>query len=289
MVVGKARRLCLFFGRCFGRLMYVGLGDARRRALANLVRAFPAMNSSQRQALLLRSFQHQGMGIAETLWAWCGLDRHFDGHCLEGGEHVDAALAGGRGALLVQPQVSCIDGAAVPVDSRWPLHVVSGFTDGSALATWVRRRREGVLSGVYDNVTMRPLLRGLRRGEFIWMCPDVRVPASQGGVRTRFLGRDAMMSSAPARLAAMADVPVIPVFPIREDGGSRYRVVFGPALDLNADPAVATQQLAQEFERHVKQHPEQYVWSARRFESRRSLQCSSQAPELSGDRPARHH
>ncbi len=74
-----------------------------------------------------------------------------------------------------------------------------------------------------------PLLRALREGRFVAMQGDRDVSGTGRGLP--FLGRTASFPVGPFRLAAIADVPVFPVFVLMEPDG-RYRTAVEPPIRL---------------------------------------------------------
>ncbi len=190
---------------------------------------------------------------------------------------MDAAIASGRGVLVVEPQTSCIDAMIWRVSRRWAVSAVTGLKGDTRPERWINKRRECGLQTVYGTDQLRPVMRALKRGEVIWMSPDVPIPVERGGVRTHYFGQRAMPSSAPARLAAMTGASVLSLSPVRSDCGARYRLCFHPIASCGPDPVTATQQLAYHLEQLVSLHPEQYLWSARRFELRRGTGLRDQS------------
>ena len=74
----------------------------RRIAAINLALCFPEWSPAQRAALLKAHFAALGIGLFETAMAWWTPDARLRGLVrFEGTEHLDAALARGKGVLLL--------------------------------------------------------------------------------------------------------------------------------------------------------------------------------------------
>ena len=264
----------LALGRALGAVLHRAGAEPRAVATANVVRAWPGIGPAARAALVRSSFAHAGMGAIEVLDAWFGDGRRdAERFAFDGAEHVDAALGRGRGVVLVQAHLSCLDVAARPIGARWPVSAVTGLGADTGVGRFAAERRARALRGVVGNDDVRGMLRCLRRGEVLWYSPDVRVPPARGGLAVRWFGQRALTSGATARLAALTGAAVVPYAPSRErgpDGGTRYRLRFDPALDLDPDVARATQQVNDALEARVRACPEQYLWANRRFEPRRA-------------------
>jgi hypothetical protein len=101
---------------------------------------------------------------------------------------------------------------------------------------------------------IRTLLAALEEGRDIAVPADVRV--HNHGVSIPFAGRTVMVSALPARLAAVAQVPLVPV--IFRLTSSSVQVHFGPALQVGRTPAslrTATAELFTYYEAHVITDP----------------------------------
>ena len=76
---------------------------------------------------------------------------------------------------------------------------------------------------------MRPVLRGLNKGELVGILLDQNTSV-QAGVFVDFFGRPACTNKGLALIALHTKAPVVPVFLIRESGG--YLVEIGPEVPL---------------------------------------------------------
>jgi len=105
-------------------------------------------------------------------------------------------------------------------------------------------------------------LDALRRGEIVAMQGD-RPRTGSRTVDASLFGLPIALPSGPAALARTAEVPMLPVFAIRE-GRRRCRVIFCPPVhvprtdDRNADFTWAMGRVAAEVERAVRGAPHQW-------------------------------
>ena len=95
------RPAVLVLGRCLGRLFYRVSPRHRRIARANLEIAFgKEKTAGQRRAIARASFAHFGRVTLETIkFSHYSPDRILRLIDIEGGEHLERALAAGKGAL----------------------------------------------------------------------------------------------------------------------------------------------------------------------------------------------
>ncbi len=237
-----------------------------RSAIAemNLALALPHEDHDRIASL---SHQHAGMAVLETAWLWFRGARAFDDRLrLEGREHLDAALATGRGVILLQAHFTLIDLCSAFVGERYTASAVYDPPKNPLFAELQARFRRRSLSAVIPNRDIRDMVRRLKRGEIVWFSPDQAVNARHGGIPTRYFGQDVLTSSGTARIVAMTGAVIVPMIPSRSSDGSRYAVRFDRPLELDTtDTTSATQAVNDHLEAQVRQQPEQYLWSHKRF------------------------
>jgi KDO2-lipid IV(A) lauroyltransferase len=106
------------------------------------------------------------------------------------------------------------------------------------------------------------LLDALRRGEIVAMQGD-RPRTGARSIDATLFGRPFPLPPGPAALARIAEVPLLPVFVLRE-GRRRYRVFFRPPIrarrtdDRAADLAATMRQVAADIEWAIRRAP--YQW-----------------------------
>ena len=254
------------------------LGAAWRRAAprrgriaqANLAYCFPDLGDGERAALLEGHFRSLGFGLIEVALAW-----YADPAALkelvrvDGREHLDAALARGRGALLLAGHFTTLEiGAArlgldAPVDGVYRPHADPSMERAS------RDGRQRFGGRLLDRADVRGMLRRLRSNRAVWYAPDQDL-GLRHAVFAPFFGRPAATLTATARLARASGAPVLPFRVEREAGGRAWRVVIDPALSgFPSDDALADAARVNEvIERWARASPEQYLWVHRRFKTR---------------------
>src|SRR5215470_11664260 len=92
--------LALRLGRGLGLAAHTLLGTPRRLALTHVALAFPELDEGGRRALVRQTFRHAGEAYAE-LASWSKLARDPDFVRIEGLDVLHAALALGRGVLVI--------------------------------------------------------------------------------------------------------------------------------------------------------------------------------------------
>ena len=116
---------------------------------------------------------------------------------------------------------------------------------------------------------MRPVLRGLRQGTAFYYIPDEDFGPKRS-VFAPFFGIPTATLPTLARLAAIADAVVIPLFVRMLPGGDGYEMVLSaPLQDFPSDnPVVDAARMNRVLEASIRKVPEQYMWTLKLFKTR---------------------
>jgi KDO2-lipid IV(A) lauroyltransferase len=213
-------------------------GSLMRASLASYARYW-------REAFRLPTMDHRALGrqLAETL---------------VGDEHLDAALAAGRGAVMALPHSGNWDMAGVwLVQTRGTFTTVAERLKPESLYRRFIGYRESLgfevipLSGG-EQPPFQLLCDRLRDNQMV--CLMAERDLTRSGVQVDFFGESTRMPAGPAKLAASTGAALLPVHSWYEPDGTRIR--FDPPLDCTSgDVAVITQGLAGVFARNIGEHP----------------------------------
>ena len=256
--------------RLFGAAWRRASARRRRIAQANLAYCFPDLSEGELSTLLEGHFRSLGFGLIEVALAW-----YADPATLEelvrvdGREHLEAALARGRGALLLAGHFTTLEigasrlGIDAPVDGVYRPHTDPSMERAS------RHGRQRFGGRLLDRADVRGMLRRLRANRAVWYAPDQDL-GLRHGVFAPFFGRPAATLTATSRIARASGAPVLPFRVEREAGGRAWRVVIDPAIPdfPGDDPHVDAARINKIIERWARASPEQYLWVHRRFKTR---------------------
>ena len=186
-----------------------------------------------------------------------------------GGEHLDAVLARGCGAILISPHLGNWElGGLGLADRGYPLNVLT-FRERDEK---VNELRENVRSGrgirfIYvDRDDTSPLaiieaVNALRRNEVLALLGDR--DGSSHTLTFDFFGRPAQIPVGAAYLALATGAPVIPVFVPLE--GGRYSTLMeepiyfeGGRADREQAIREGTGRVLRVFERYIREYPDQW-------------------------------
>jgi Kdo2-lipid IVA lauroyltransferase/acyltransferase len=259
-------------GRRLGRA-FLRLGRGRREiARINLALCFPERSDAGREALLRAHFEAAGIGLLETAAGWWLPDGRLAGtHEVLGLEHLDRALAGGRGVLLVSAHFTPIEFTGRLLALHRPIAVMYRPSGNPVLDHLIAHSGLHHTAATIRKDDVRGLLRALRRKLPVWYAPDQAAHGAQA-VCVPFFGIPAMTLTATHRIARMSGAPVLPFFGRRLPDGSYRLVIHPPLTDFPSDDPVAdTARINAVIEQAVREAPEQYLWSHRRFKRRPGL------------------
>jgi predicted LPLAT superfamily acyltransferase len=189
----------------------------------------------------------------------------------EGEEHLVAALAGGRGAILLSAHCGNWEAAAHLLERVSPRVNVVAYEGEVA---HVRRYFDKVLKDrsfsliVVDGSAEASLaiMAALARGEVVALHGD-RLPAGSEahGVAVDFLGAPARLPAGPYLLAALSGAPLVQVFAMREAAYRYHFRAFPPEHLTLAERPRRPEQLrewagrfARRLEQQLREHPEQW-------------------------------
>src|SRR5216684_2590058 len=267
-------------GKLIRRLPLAYVRIARR----NIELCLPTLSARDRADLVDRHCQSLGMGLCETANSWWSSNRRVNKLAqVQGLENLQAALAKGRGAIMIGGHFTTIEIATRILGTVVPLNVVYRPTKNAVLShtMFASFSRHGKPIA-YDDI--RTMVRALKRNEAVWYAPDQSY-RNKGAAMVDFFGIPAATTTATSRLARISGAAVLTYFPERLPGNAGYRVVIGPALEdfPGADPICDAERFNTLLEAQIRRVPEQYLWVHRRFKG-----LSADYPDYYG-RDSRNH
>ena len=237
-----------------------------RIAARNIELCLPALSRAERKDLLDRHCTSLGMAVCETATTWWCTDSQVNRLAeVRGLENLNAALAKGRGAIMIGGHFTTIEIATRILGTVVPLNVVYRPTKNELISHTMHRSFTQHGHPIpYDDI--RAMIRALKNNEAVWYAPDQSY-RNKGAAMIHFFGRPAATTTATTRLARISGASVLTYFPERLPGNAGYRVHIGPALENfpTQDPAADSERFNRLLEAHILKVPEQYLWMHRRF------------------------
>ena len=260
-------RLALGIGSLIGQLAHATGGSRRAIVRRNIELCFPELSAKERDALALAHFKALGMALIEMgLGRWAS-DRHLQSITkLTGVEHVNEALASGRGVIMLAAHFTTLEvSGRVLATAIPPFDAVFRKNRSEFMTELQRTGREVSADATIEKRDIKKMVRSLRGGKAVWYAPDQSYNR-KGSEVIEFFGVPAMHTTATSTLARLGNAVVVPFFPRRLDDGT-YELLLLPAFDNfpGDDPVADTRRYIEALETHVRTCPEQYFWVHRKF------------------------
>lgn len=241
-----------------------------RRAMNQLALAMPALSEAERRTIVNAMWRNLGRNFGEAF--------HLD----------EIAADPSRITLRASPET------LERLKSLSKLVVVSLHTGNWEIASLAFGQTTGIpVTGIYqklknplvdeDVVAMRrrfyplglfpkgkeavvKMIRAVKNGGAAALLADLR---DFRGVNVPFFGRPAPSSTIPAMIALSQDAPLLIGRVVRTEGAHflcDFEIMnFTPSGDRDADIAALTAQIHAQFERWIREYPDQWMWAHRRW------------------------
>jgi KDO2-lipid IV(A) lauroyltransferase len=263
-------------GAAFAAVAYKLRTPLRRAAMFNLNLAFPESSEGAREQILRGMIRQIGWMAGEfsqfPKYTAANISRIVE---IDGAEHFDSAQRRGKGVLFLTGHMSAWELAPFAhALYGHPLHFLVRPVANARVDELINRYR--CLSGnrpIEKNRSARAILKVLADGGTVGILADTNTSLEEG-VFSDFFGRPASTTSGLARIALRTGAAVIPGFLMWDAAQKKYRLQFGPALDLvrtgdeDSDVRENTARFTAVIEAYVRRHPDQWLWVHKRWKTR---------------------
>ena len=244
-----------------GGTAWFWLSQAQRHAaLENYAAALGREPSDPEVARVAkRAFQNYGRMLMDfLLLGSLSPDEVLQRMSSDGREHIDTALARGRGVIMALPHMGSWDmsGSYAGALGYSVLAVAERFPGSLNDAVVATRQRFGMNVVTLGRSAVRAITDALRANEVVALLCDLE----QGpGVAVRFFGRRAVVPGGPAAIALKTGAALVPAYQYSAARG-RYHVHIEPALTWPEGETKEglMQRVIDSFEEFIKERPDQW-------------------------------
>lgn len=261
-------RLIHLLGTALGVVITLFAGKFVQRIQENLRQSGLCANEAIFKQTVRQNITESGKAILETFAIWFRdydkLKPWFAG--CSGWEHVESALAEGKGLIFLTPHLGCFEITSLYYAQFQPIAVLFRPPRQPWLLPliYAGRQRGKVALAPANAHGIKQLLQALKRGEAVGILPD-QAPLEGEGEWAPFFGKPAYTMTLASKLAQKTGAQVLMAFGERLQHGGGYHIHIRP---ITAGGIATPSLLNSEVERTIGQCPAQYVWMYDRYKVR---------------------
>lgn len=244
-----------------------GLGIRREVAATQLGKVYPEWSQKRINEVLKGVYRQMGINIVEEyLLSDAGLKQISE---IKGREHVDEALAMGRGAILATAHFGNWEAARILPLEGIPLSVITKKQRNTLFDDYTNAIRERSGVHVIDMKRgLRDIISDLKDNRMVAILADQN--AGSRGLILDFLSYPASHWKGVAKLSLRYQIPIVPGFVVRtEDGRLCFEfspMIYHPELkDLEENYEKVLSQIISITETYIHKYPEQWFWVHKRW------------------------
>ena len=263
-------RVLARIGEAAGAVLYVFGGERRQVCLTNLARCLPEMPEAKRVALAKAHFRAFGRSVLERsiLW-WASRERVMRLVRVVGFERIRALT--GRPLILLAPHFVGLDAGCTRLTCEIDIAGIyakqkNRVFDALLLAGRTRFGRQRAIS---RQEGVRPAFAAIKEGVPFYYLPDQDY-GSRDAIFVPFFAASAATITGLSRLARLTGARVLPCVTRILRGGEGYELVCHPVWESfpSGDDTADARRMNAFIEERVREMPEQYFWTHKRFKTR---------------------
>ena len=265
-------RVLWVLGSCLGSIAFWFPTPNRRFAERNVDLCFPEKGPAERRQLVKRHFQLSGVAILSLGIAWFAprwrVERFVT---LRDQQVLDEAVASGKKVILFAPHFISLDmggSRLAAIRDRKFVSMYRKSRDPLLEYLFSRRSRFGSIL-VERMASLKSIIRAIREGRLFYYLPDQDM-GERASVFVPFFSIPTATVTVLSRLSETTNAVVLPCITRILPGGRGFELRIYPPLEdfPTADPMADAARMNKEIEKWVREMPEQYMWSYRRFKTR---------------------
>jgi KDO2-lipid IV(A) lauroyltransferase len=257
-------------GKAVGTILYYFGHERRKVCLMNLARCLPDLTEAERVALARAHFHAFGRSVLERsiLW-WASRERVMRLVRVIGMERIQVLK--GQPLVLLAPHFVGLDAGCTRLTCEIDMAGIyskqkNALFDALLLSG---RTRFGSQRAISRQEGVRPALAALKEGIPFYYLPDLDY-GRRDTIFVPFFAASAATITGLSRMARLTGARVVPCVTRMLPGGAGYELTCHPVWEnFPSDDNVADARRMNAFiEERVREMPEQYFWTHKRFKTR---------------------
>ncbi|MCK5726332.1 MAG: lipid A biosynthesis lauroyl acyltransferase [Thiotrichaceae bacterium] len=284
LVIKLPLRVQASIAKRLGGLLFRLLSKRRQVSCINLKLAFPELDQATINHLNRQHFNSLIMGFFEAAMSWWASDSRLSQlYTFEGEQYLIDALSQNRGIILLSAHFTSLElGGRLLNDhlEKVPLHFVYRPHQNDLLEAIVANNRTKRYGKVIPKRDIRNMVRTLKQKHPLWYAQDQSYQG-KSSVEVSFFDVQTDTNSATSWLAKISGALVVPFYTIRNKDNTGFILRALPPLENFpcGDDIADTQRINDLIETQVREFPEQYLWTHKRFKTATSDYYSKQHAE----------
>ena len=256
-------------GNWVGDLMHLLFKSRRHITEVNIKLCFPEMPAIERQQLVRNVFRNNAIGIFETSMSWWMSEQRLNlPVTLKGKEHLEEAIALGKGVILLGAHFSTLDMGGRLLSRFFEVDAMYREHNNLLMDSIIKSGREKHLGQAIERESLRNVLRALRKNHVVWYAPDQDF-GPRHSVYAPFFDVPAATITATTRMVKLNHSPILMFSHHRTADDKGYELELFPLIENfpSGDDILDATRINQELEKGIRKDPAQYMWVHRRFKT----------------------
>lgn len=257
-------------GKALGLLFMTLVPSRKKIADINLALCFPELSEEKRRKLLKESFQSTGIGFLEAGLAWWASNQRLKKMLVvKDKEYLLSAKSQGNGTLLLTCHFTTIE-LGIRLLSLTTKTNVMYRPQKNTLFEWaLQKNRARYVAKNIEKRDLKGMLKALKEKDSVTAYTPDQDTTKNLSVFAPFFGVPASTITATAFFTEKTKCAILPGFYYRDMITHRCTLEFyEPLKDYPSGEAIAdATRINKLIEDAIRKHPEQYMWTHRRFKT----------------------
>lgn len=260
--------------RRVGDLFFLFISKRKKIALENLSIAYGnSLTFQEKEKIAREGIRNFATSLMEFFRIPLMLKGEMGRFEFEGTHLLDQAFAKGKGIVFVVSHLGSWEYLEFLFYLKgYPCSVVVRDTRNPYIFPWIQElRKMTTVNPIPKKGAIRKVLSELKKKHIVAILID---QWDREGHLINFFHKPAWTTSIPARLAKKTGAALVPGYCLRT-GPGKYKIIIRPeaGIEEGADwERLTTEKLNQLLEKEILEHPEQWIWTHRRWKELKSIE-----------------